>query len=137
MRLLLSLLIVFTHLHLPAAGNEAAEKILYVTVNEIGVITVGRDTISSDELARYIQERLFKSYSGTGKMHSRIKFSKVTDEVPDMVVDVVLEEIRDGQRRALIELCLDKYKSLFENIEKRKQDKLKKQFPVLFQTDYS
>jgi len=48
----------------------------------------------------------------------------------------VLKEIQEGQRRALTELCLLKYKNRFENIEQRKQEKLKKQFPVLFQTDY-
>lgn len=113
-----------------------AEKTLQVTVNETGIVTVGGDTVSTDYLARYIQERLFKSYMGTGLMHSKIKFLKTTDNVPDMVVQVVLKEIQEGQRRALTELCLQKYKKLFSAIDKRKQDKLKKQFPVLFQTDY-
>ena len=31
-----------------------AEKILLVTIDEIGIITVGRNTVGSDELARYI-----------------------------------------------------------------------------------
>jgi hypothetical protein len=113
-----------------------AEKILLVTVNETGIVTVGGDTVSTDYLARYIQERLFKSYMGTGLMHSKIKFLKTTDNVPDIVVQAVLKEIQEGQRRALTELCLQKYKKLFSTIDKRKQDKLKKQFPVLFQTDY-
>ena len=121
------------------AGNDQlkfAEKILLVTVNETGVVNVGGDTVGSDNLARYIQERLFKSYMGTGQMHSKIKFVKANDNVPDMVVQVILKEIQEGQKRALTELCLQKYKSRFENIDSQKQDKLKRQFPVLFQTDY-
>jgi hypothetical protein len=136
MRLLLLLFTIIINLQLSAAGNMPREKILWVAVDEIGTITVGGDTISSDDLARYIQERLFKSYVGTGEMHDKIKFSKKTDAVPDMVAEVVIKEIQEGQRRALTELCLEKYRALFENIEKRKQEKLKKQFPVLFQTSY-
>jgi len=113
-----------------------AEKILQVTVDESGTISIGRDTIGSDELARYIQERLFKSYLGTGQMHDKIKFSKANEEVPDMVIQVVIKEIQEGQQKALMQVCLQKYNNRFENVDKKKQDKLRKQFPVLFQTDY-
>ena len=122
--------------YLPPPEKLLAEKILQVTVDETGTIAVGRDTVGSDNLARYIQKRLFKSYMGTGLMHSKIKFSKVNENVPDMVIQVVLEEIKQGQKRALTDLCLQKYKNFFSSIDKRKQDKLRKQFPVLFQTDY-
>lgn len=122
----------------PASSKQLklTEKILQVIVDETGTINVGRDTVGSDNLAKYIQERLFKSFMGTGQMQSRIKFSKANNDVPDMVVEVVLKEIQEGQKRALRQLCLQKYENLFENIDTRKQDKLKKQFPVLFQTDY-
>ena len=113
-----------------------AEKILQVTVDESGTISVGRDTIGSDELARYIQERLFKSYMGTGQMHDKIKFLKANEAVPDMVIQVVLKEIQEGQQKALTQVCLQKYNNRFENVDKKKQDKLRKQFPVLFQRDY-
>lgn len=113
-----------------------SEKILQVTVDESGTISIGRDIISSDELARYIQERLFKSWLGTGQMHDKIKFFKANEEVPDMVIQVVLKEIQEGQLKALTQVCLQKYNNRFENVDKKKQDKLRKQFPVLFQTDY-
>lgn len=115
---------------------KLTEKILQVTVDETGTINVGRDTVGADNLAKYIQERLFKSFMGTGQMQSRIKFSKANNDVPDMVVQVVLKEIQEGQKRALRQLCLQKYENLFEHIDGRKQEKLRKQFPVLFQTDY-
>lgn len=113
-----------------------SEKVILVFVDETGTISVGRDTIGSDELARYIQERLFKSYMGTGKMYDKIIFAKTSGNVPKEVIEVVLNEIREGQRRALRELCTQKYKILFENTTKKQQEKLKKQFPVLFQTDF-
>ena len=129
-------------LHLePAHANcslsGSPEKILLVQVDEIGMIKIGRDTLGSDQLARYIQERLFKSYMGTGKMYDKIKLAKIDGQVPDMVMEVVLNEIKTGQQRSLKELCLQKYKDFFDNISERQQAKLKKQFPVLFQTHYS
>ena len=136
MRALLLLLAILASLNVSASNKMPAEKILQVTVNEMGTVTVGRDTVNADDLAKYIQERLFKSYMGTGQMHSKIKFVKANDNVPDMVTEVILKEIQNGQQRALTELCLQKYKNFFDNIEKRKQDKLKKQFPVLFQSNF-
>jgi|CXWL01.1.fsa_nt_gi hypothetical protein len=136
MRLLLFLFSFVVSFHTNAAEKLPAEKILQVALDETGTITIGRDTVGSDNLARYIQERLFKSYMGTGQMHSKIKFVKLTANVPDIVIQVVLKEIQEGQRRALTQLCLQRYKKLFENIGKRKQEKLKTQFPVLFQNDY-
>ncbi len=116
--------------------SSAAEKNIIVKVNQSGIISIGRDTISSDDLAMYIRERLFKSYTGTGKMYDAIKLKK--DGEPETVVlDIVKKEIANGQKRALNELCLEKYKKLFENISSRQKAKLKKNFPVLFQTDYS
>ena len=113
------------------------EKVLEVTVNEIGLIQIGRDTIGSDELARYIQERLFKSYMGTGAMHSKIILKKLSTEVPELVTETVQQEIAAGQKRALKEICLEKYRKLYESLDEKKQTRLKKQFPVLFQTVYS
>jgi len=136
MRALLLLLAIMPSLNVSASNKMPAEKILQVTVNEVGTVTVGRDTVNADNLAKYIQERLFKSYMGTGQMHSKIKFVKANDNVPDMVTEVILKEIQNGQQRALTELCLQKYKNFFDKIEKRKQDKLKKQFPVLFQSNF-
>ncbi len=136
MRILFSLLAVL--LFFPSAGKEKiiAEKILLVQINEIGVISVNRDTIGSDNLAVYLQERLFKSYLGTGKMHNRIKLQKASANVPDMVTEVIIKEIKDAQRRTLIELSLQKYNRKFEDLEERRKEKLKKMFPVLFQENF-
>lgn len=119
-----------------SAMISPAEKILLVTVDEIGNIRVNQDPVGSDNLANYIQERLFKSYSGTGNMHSSIKLMKLSNNVPDMVTQVVIDEIKDGQQKALIQVCLLRYNKLFESLDKKKQEKLSKQFPVLFQNDF-
>ena len=115
------------------AANTPAEKILQVSVTETGLIYVGRDTVSADNLARYIQDRQFKSYLGTGQMQGEIRFAP-TAAVPETVIDVVKHEIEEGQQRALTELCLARYKRKFESLDNRQQAKLRRQFPVLFQT---
>ena len=117
------------------ASTPLADKIITVKVNTAGIIYVGRDTISSDELALYIRQRLFKSYTGTGKMYDAIKLVK-DGEPENVVFEIVRKEIASGQKKALNELCLEKYKQLFEDISSRQQQKLKKNFPVLFQTTY-
>lgn len=137
MRVYLFLLIAITCLQTAKANVSFSKPGLEVKVHETGTITVGRDTVGSDDLARYIQTRLFKSYLGTGQMPIGIFVTKMGDNVPQVVVDVVIKEVQEGQRRALTELCLDKHKRLFDDIDKKKQNRLKKQFPVLFQTSYS
>lgn len=116
--------------------NLSGEKVIHVIVDESGIISIGRDTVTSDELARYIQERLFKNYLGTGKMYDKILFSKANDNVPAIVAEVVLNEIIEGQKRALRELCVQKYENKYDNITKKQQAKLKKAFPVLFQQKF-
>ncbi|MBM3416757.1 MAG: hypothetical protein FJY20_10020 [Bacteroidetes bacterium] len=116
--------------------NCFPEKILLVQVDEIGLIKIGRDTVGSDQLARYIQERLFKSYMGTGQMHDRIRIEKTEITVPDLVMEVILKEIKEGQRRALSEFCVLKYRKGFDDLDRSKQSRIKKKFPVLFQQTY-
>jgi len=136
MRLPLFLLALTALLSFSVMGKAPAEKILLVQIDDIGIISVNRDTVSSDILARYIQERLFKSYLGTGKMHSRIQLKKMNDNVPDMVTEVIVNEIKEGQKKALTEVSLQKYRRTYDSLEKRQQEKLKKQFPVLFQENF-
>lgn len=136
MRFLILLLPFFSILKMTTGTQYPAAKVLLVTVDETGTVTVGRDTVNADNLARYVQERLFKSYMGTGQMHDQIILKKKTDDVPDMVTEVILKEIQEGQKRALTELSLQKYRKTFDGLDKKKQGKLKKQFPVLFQAKF-
>lgn len=113
------------------------EKVLLVQVESSGLIRVGRDTVGIDNIARYIQDRLFKSYMGTGLMQDRIRLEKSDPDIPDLVLEVVLNEIKSGQQRALRELCMQKYRKYFEVLDKKKQAKLRKQYPVLFQSNFT
>jgi hypothetical protein len=136
MKQLFILFTLISVLHSSAAILIAGEKILLVTVDEIGSITVNSDPVGSDILANYIQERLFKSYMGTGEMHNRIKLEKAGNDIPDLITETIIKEIKEGQKKALTSVCLSKYKQLFAELDKKKQEKLQKQFPVLFQTNF-
>jgi len=116
--------------------QHSSEKTLLIQVDETGLIKIGRDTVGFDQLARYIQERLFKSYMGTGQMHDRIKLEKTEAFVPEPVMEDILKEIKEGQRRALSELSILKYKKGFEALDNKKQSRIKKKFPVLFQQTF-
>jgi hypothetical protein len=50
---------------LSAAHPPAAEKVLQVKVDEFGLVTVGRDTVSADQLARY-SGKAFQKLPGYG-----------------------------------------------------------------------
>jgi hypothetical protein len=136
MRPFLFLFTLISILNASAEVIKPTEKILLVTVDDIGSIAVNNDPVSSDILANYILERLFKSYMGTGEMHNRIKLEKADNNVPDLITEAIVMEIKEGQKKALTSLCLSKYKQLFSDLDKKKQEKLLKQFPVLFQTDF-
>ena len=136
MKLLLLFLTIAGYIHPIADKKLSAEKILFLKVTEKGTVSSGRDSVYKENIAGYIQERLFNSYISTGKMYTRIKIEKINTAVPDLIVQVVTKEIQEGQKRALKDLCLDKYKKLYDNIDKKNQDKVQKQFPVLFQKDY-
>lgn len=136
MRLVVTLFFLMTGLTASAGPGSSPEKVLMVRVDDFSIITVGKDTVGSDQLARYIQERLFKSYMGTGKMHDKIILEKLFGGAPEPVMEVVVQEIKQGQQKALQELCLQKFRKTFEMLDKKKQGKLKKQFPVLFQSSF-
>lgn len=120
----------------PVKGANRAERVLVITVDDMGFIIAGRDTVGSDNLDRYIQDRLIKSYMGTGQMYDKIRLQKMYGGPPATVLEVVMDEIKAGQQLALRDLCLQKFSRRFDMLDKKKQARLKKQFPVLFQSVY-
>lgn len=134
----MQLLFLFTVLNLSisqfANSTYRAEKVLVITVDDMGFIIAGRDTVGSDNLDRYIQDRLIKSYMGTGQMYDKIRLQKMYGGPPETVMEVVMNEIKAGQQLALRDLCLQKFSRRFEMLDKKKQARLRKQFPVLFQS---
>jgi hypothetical protein len=49
------------------------------------------------------------------------------------VKGAALDAIQLAQKNALRDICLQKFKKLYENIDPAQQRKLQRQFPVLFQ----
>ena len=117
------------------AIDPPAEKLLSISVSENGLISSGAETIPLDKLAMDIKNRLFKSWL-SGKNYTRITFSHSAG-LSEAVTGPVLQEIKEGQRLALIAVCLEKYKKRFEDLDAKEQDKLRKKSPVLFQTEYT
>ncbi len=126
-----------SHATLSPQTSPLSKKTIHIIVDERGIISIGRDTLTSDNLALYIHQRLYKSYLGTGKMYDQILFTKASKNIDELVVDVIIKEIKAGQQKALTDLCIQKYKDYYENISDRQQAKLRKYFPVLFQTKYN
>lgn len=108
------------------------QKILTVSVDNNGQIFMGRDTLSLDRLPYEIQQRLFKSYLGTGKMYDQIQFQRVGEVLPT-IIHATTEAIKVGQEKALREYCVSKYSSSFERLNSNQQNKVRRQYPVLFQ----
>lgn len=134
MRIVL-LLLSFLLLHRVEA-KTSGDKVLIVILENTGIVKIGRDTVAVDNIAKYVQERLFKSFLGTGKMHDRILFAKEKGMEDEAMVETVVKEIVEGQARALRQVCTEKYKKLFESLDDGQQKKIRKQFPVLFQTEF-
>jgi hypothetical protein len=131
----LFLMLVFVGGSHVLAIDTPAEKLLSISVTENGLIKSGADTIPLDKLAMDIKNRLFKSWL-SGKNYTRITLS-YSPGLRDAVTGPVLQEIKEGQRLALIAVCLEKYRKRFDDLDAKEQDKLRKKTPVLFQTEYT
>lgn len=117
----------------PAASIQ--QKIITITATPSGSVYIGRDTLAIEDLAKELQTRLWKSYLGTGKMQDSIHLL-FSGEVLMGTRGAVMDAIQEGQQLALKDICLQHYKTLFEELNEKQQAKLKKSFPVLFQTAY-
>lgn len=93
---------------------------------------MGPDTIYVADLAADLQERLWKSWLSTGKMYDRIEI-KLRGEVLMGVRGAALDAIKEAQGKTLTAVCLQKYKQNYEMLTAKQKQKLKRQFPVLFQ----
>ena len=105
-RIILSLLLLSV-VSFADAKSFPAKKYLDITVMANGRIHMWPDTLSSTELPAIVQERLWKSYLGTGKMYDEIRVNYQNDVTEKQKADA-LKAIREGQSKALIEVCLQK-----------------------------
>jgi hypothetical protein len=118
------------------AKSNAAIKVLVLKLDESGFVSDGYSTISSENLADYIRERLFMNFKGTGKMYDKIQLLILSEKVSTEVRDILIKEIAKGQKAALTEICLHKYKKVYDNLSSKQKEKIQKYFPVLFQAEF-
>jgi hypothetical protein len=124
---------------LPVAGFSNShpviplkKNVITITLNPNGMVYMGPDTISTDQLAEKLQERLWRRYLGNDRMYDEIQVV-LNGEVLMGVKGAALDAIQLAQKNALRDICLQKFKKLYENIDPAQQRKLQRQFPVLFQ----
>jgi len=123
-----------------AKASDFSEKInpqrsITVTVDQKGWIYIGKDTLTADQLAEELQNRLWKSYLGTGKMYHSIRLEHAGEVLPEIDGNVK-KAIKEAQQKALTEVCLQLHKKLYDDLGNRQQRKIRNQFPVLFQQNY-
>lgn len=134
-RVLLLLIVTSIINVLAIAGDILFQKTVTIHVNEKGQVTIDRVTMYTDDLAKEVQQRLWRSYMSTGKMVSAINLT-FDEAVSGETRNEVLFSIKTAQEKTLTVLSLHKHKKRFENISSSKQEKIRKQFPVLFQREY-
>jgi hypothetical protein len=129
------LLLLFLGLSLisrAGASEPPAKKYLDITVTANGAIYMWPDTLIIDELSENVEQRLWKSYLGTGKMYDEIRITYETGTSGQLHADA-LKSIKEGQTKALTQVCLQKNRKTYDELTSRQQKKIRRQFPVLFQ----
>jgi hypothetical protein len=130
------LVLAFLIISIPRANQLPFQKTVAIHVNEKGEVMIDQAKYFTDDLAREVQQRLWRSYMTSGKMVQSIHLS-FDVSVSEELKKEVLYNIKTAQEKTLTVLSLHKHKKRFENISSNKQEKIRKQFPVLFQTDFS
>lgn len=114
------------------ATEPPAKKFLDLTVTANGAIYMWPDTLIIDELAENVEQRLWKSYLGTGEMYDEIRINYESGTPAQLRIDA-LKAIKEGQTKALTQVCLQKNRKTYDELTSRQQKKIRRQFPVLFQ----
>lgn len=112
------------------------QKTVAIHVTEKGEVMIDQAKYFTEDLAREVQQRLWRSYMTSGKMVQSIHLS-FDATVSEELKKEVLFNIKTAQEKTLTVLSLHKHKKRFENISSSKQEKIRKQFPVLFQNPES
>lgn len=137
-RVLISLLMT---LLVSAAAASPARKVLPIEKTVTIKVLANQETfidgvkIGFWELGIELNKRLWRSFVGNSKMPASI-LVVYEGEVTDEWKTATLKGVREGQQRTLVMLSLFKYKKKFEDISSPKKEKIKRQFPVLFQENY-
>ncbi len=132
---LLLLVCLLLCINYPAPAIFFQQKTITIEVDEKEQVFIDRVKIETDDLAKELQQRLWRSFVSNGKMPQEIQL-KFNAAITAGKKKDITDAVKQAQEKTLTVLSLHKYKNKFENIGARKQEKLKKQFPVLFRQDY-
>lgn len=117
---------------LTSSQQTVQQKTISIRVDEKGVVMIDRVKIQRERLANELEQRLWRSYVTNSMMPKNIQL--ILEDSPSPALKQEFKEaIKKGQERTLAILSLHKYKKRFEDIGAAKQQRLMKQFPVLFQ----
>lgn len=111
------------------------EKIITINLIEKEKALIGKDTFSTDGLTAELKQRLWGSFTGTGKMQDELKL-QYSSTISPLLVSSMTNAIKKAQQDVLTELCLQLHKKRFDELNDRQQNKIKKQYPVLFQQKF-
>jgi hypothetical protein len=131
--MLRSLIILLLLLPAIASHSISPTRILHIHVapkEEVSIDGVKIDI--SETLSKELQQRLWRSFMGNGKMPDGIEL-QFEETVTTGVKTSILKSIKEAQEKTLNLLCLHKYKKSSADIKGKQRARLKKQFPVLFQ----
>lgn len=115
--------------------HPAYHEIILVTVQSENEAVIGKDTFDMEGLTHEIQERFWRNYLGTGKISIELKVNYTPTATANKERDVTVA-IKKGLQNVLTDLCLQLHKKTFDELSERQQDKIKKQFPALFQQKF-
>ena len=137
MQLLASLLLSFLLSAAPSSHPAySTEKIITIAVSAKGDVTINNVAIEADVVTKELQQRLWRSYMVSGKMADRISI-QWNEANSNALKKSISDAVKEAQAKTLTMLCLHKYKKKFEDIGSRKQGRLQKQYPALFQQTYT
>ena len=110
-----------------------AVHILHISVTAKEEVSIDGVKIDISELlSKELQNRLWRSFMGNGKMPDRIDL-QFEESAPTVVKTSIFKSIKEAQEKTLNILCLHKYKKASTDIKQKQRSRLQKQFPVLFQ----
>ena len=111
------------------------KKIIVISVNAKGQAFIGKDTFDMEGLTEELHQRLWKSYLGTGKMQDEIKLEFTSTASSDIKKNSI-EAVRKAQQTTLVDLSLQLHEKRFEDLNPKKQKKIKEKYPILFQQKF-
>ncbi|HWC53294.1 MAG TPA: hypothetical protein VG676_06910 [Chitinophagaceae bacterium] len=115
--------------------SAVPQEIILISVHSQNEVMIGKDTFDMEGLTHELQQRFWKSYLGTGKIPIKLKVQYATTPT-DIEQKTIINAIKKAQQNALTELCLQLHKKTFDELSARQQDKIKKQYPILFQQKF-